>query len=97
MSGRRAYQSGDTGLTGDMRTVVHGFYRANLAVLNIGDVFTTGPEEGAFVVRSLVRPKAVIPSHVNEVATIGGAVNPGTDRRHRRPDKSPSRRRLLGA
>jgi L-ascorbate metabolism protein UlaG (beta-lactamase superfamily) len=77
-NGLRAYLSGDTGQMSDMRTVVKDFYEANLAVLNIGDLFTTGPEEAAFAINRLVRPEAVIPSHANEVATTNGVVNPGT-------------------
>ncbi len=77
-NGLRVYLSGDTGVTSDMKTVVHGFYGASLAVFNIGDVFTTGPEEAAFAVTKLIRPNSVIPSHANEVATSGGVVLPDT-------------------
>jgi L-ascorbate metabolism protein UlaG (beta-lactamase superfamily) len=77
-NGLKVYLSGDTGLTGDMSTIVHGFYGAQLAVFNIGDIFTAGPEEAAFAVMTLIQPNAVIPSHANEVATTGGVVNPGT-------------------
>jgi L-ascorbate metabolism protein UlaG (beta-lactamase superfamily) len=77
-NGLRVYLSGDTGQTSDMVTVVRGYYHANLAVFNIGDIFTTGPEEAAFAINELIRPASVIPSHANEVATSGGIVNPGT-------------------
>ena len=77
-NGLRVYLSGDTGQMSDMQTVVKGFYRANLAVLNIGDIFTTGPEEAAFAINQLIRPEAVIPSHANEVATTNGVVNANT-------------------
>ncbi len=77
-NGLRVYLSGDTGQMSDMATVVKGYYGANLAVLNIGDVFTTGPEEAAFVINQLVQPVSVIPSHANEVATSGGALLPNT-------------------
>ena len=70
-NGLRVYLSGDTGLTSDMR-IVHDYYGANLAVINIGDLFTTGPDEAAFAMAELVRPVSVIPSHVNEAATQGG-------------------------
>ncbi len=47
--------------------------------MNIGGTpFTTGPNESAFVVSELVKPNAVIATHVNEVATRGGKVNPGS-------------------
>jgi L-ascorbate metabolism protein UlaG (beta-lactamase superfamily) len=77
-NGLRVYLSGDTGQTSDMANVVKGYYGANLVVLNIGDVFTTGPQEAAFVVNQLIQPVSVIPSHANEVATSGGALLPNT-------------------
>ena len=77
-NGLKVYLTGDTGLTTDMRTVVRDFYRSQLVVFNIGDVFTTGPEEAAFAVTRLIQPNAVIPSHANEVATRNGVVLPGT-------------------
>ncbi len=61
-----------------MSTIVNGLYGATLAVLNIGDIFTTGPEEAAFAVLNMIRPIAVIPSHANELATTGGVVNAGS-------------------
>jgi L-ascorbate metabolism protein UlaG (beta-lactamase superfamily) len=73
-NGLKVYLSGDTGLTSDMSTIVRGYYGAQLAVINIGDIFTTGPEEAAFAMTELVRPVAVIPSHVNEAATENGRV-----------------------
>ena len=77
-NGLTVYLSGDTGQTSDMKEVVRRVYKADLAVINIGDAFTTGPEEAAYAMNHLVRPKAVIPSHANEVATTGGTVIPGT-------------------
>jgi L-ascorbate metabolism protein UlaG (beta-lactamase superfamily) len=61
-----------------MATVVHDQYHAQLAVINIGDAFTAGPEEAAWAVNQLIRPRSVIPSHANEVATNAGIVIPGT-------------------
>ena len=77
-NGLVVYLSGDTGITGEQEKVVRGHYNAKLAVMNIGDGFTTGPKEAAYVINELVRPNAVIASHVNEVATKGGKVLPGT-------------------
>ena len=77
-NGLTVYLSGDTGFTGEMGTVVRDLYGANLAVMNIGDIFTLGPDEAAFAVKRLIKPKAVIPSHANEAATAGGVVNLGT-------------------
>ena len=77
-NGLKVYLSGDSGLTTEMSTLIRGFYGVNLAVLNVGDIFTIGPEEGAFAVTELIKPNAVIPSHVNESATVGGVVQAGT-------------------
>jgi L-ascorbate metabolism protein UlaG (beta-lactamase superfamily) len=77
-NGLVVYLSGDTGITAEQDVVVRRHYKANLAVINIGDVFTTGPTEAAYVIDKLVRPRAVIASHANEVATEGGKVRPGT-------------------
>jgi len=49
-----------------------------LPVINIGDVFTTGPTEAAYVIDELVKPNSVIPSHANEVATKSGQVIAGS-------------------
>ncbi len=77
-NGLVAYLSGDTGITGDQEKVVHDHYGAKLTVMNIGDTFTTGPTEAAYVINELVKPASVIPSHANEAATEGGKVKPGT-------------------
>ena len=77
-NGLVAYLSGDTGITAEQELVVRRYYKANLAVINIGDVFSTGPTEAAYVIDELVKPNAAIASHANEVATQGGKVLPGT-------------------
>ena len=77
-NGLVAYLSGDTGVTAEQETVVRDLYGANLAVINIGNTFTTGPKEAAWVVDNLVKPAAVIPSHANQPSTAGGEVVEGT-------------------
>ena len=77
-NGLVAYLSGDTGITGDQEKVVRGHYNAKLAVMNIGDGFTTGPDEAAYVINELVKPASVILSHANEVGTKGGKAVPGS-------------------
>lgn len=57
---------------------MHGYYKASLAVINIGDTFTTGPKEAAHVMNEMVKPNSVIFSHANEPATEGGKVRAGT-------------------
>lgn len=77
-NGLVVYLSGDTGITAEQETVVRGHYGAKLVVMNIGDTFTTGPKEAAYVVNALIKPAAVIASHANEAATEGGKVIAGT-------------------
>ncbi len=77
-NGLVAYLSGDTGVISEQDSVVRGLYSARLVVMNIGDMFTTGPTEAAYVINSLIKPASVIPSHANEVATKEGKVLPGT-------------------
>jgi L-ascorbate metabolism protein UlaG (beta-lactamase superfamily) len=77
-NGLVAYLSGDTGIVADQETVVRNHYHARLAVMNIGDGFTTGPVEAAYVIDQLVQPASVIPSHANEVGTVGGKARPGS-------------------
>lgn len=77
-NGLVAYLSGDTGITAEQELVVHDYYKANLAVMNIGDTYTTGPAEAAYVINEMVKPNAVIASHANEAATKDGKVLPGT-------------------
>lgn len=77
-NGLVVYLSGDTGVTAEQETVVRRQYGAQLAVINIGDTFTTGPEEAAYVINELIQPNSVIASHANEEATNGGKVIAGT-------------------
>ena len=62
----------------DMETVVRRYYRAELAIMTIGDVYSMGPEEAAWAVNELIKPKAVIPTHANEESTKGGKAKSGS-------------------
>ena len=73
-----AYLSGDTGITAEQETVVGDHYKAKLVVINIGDTFTTGPKEAAWVVNKLIKPESIIPSHANQPSTAGGKIIEGT-------------------
>ncbi len=76
-NGLTVYMSGDTGITAEQDLLVRGYYKANLAVMNIGGFpFTTGPVEATHVVNEMVKPNSVIASHANEPATIGGKLVP---------------------
>lgn len=77
-NGLVAYLSGDTGVTAEQQVVVGEQYKAKLVVMNIGDVYTTGPKEAAYVINELIKPVSVIASHANEPTTSGGVVKEGT-------------------
>jgi hypothetical protein len=81
-NGLSVYLTGDTGIFGDMGHVIARFYNPNLMVINIGPgglgPTSLGPRDAVTVVRELVRPTTVIPSHVQEAATSGGVVRSGT-------------------
>jgi hypothetical protein len=80
-NGLHVYCTGDTGLTGDMKTIVKDYYDINLVVANIGDALCMGPREAAFAINNLLTPTSVIPEHINEEATAGGGFPNG----HRLP------------
>ena len=77
-NGLVVYLSGDSGISAEQDVTVRRFYGAELAIINAGGIFTSGPEEAAFSINALIRPKAVIPHHTNEAATKGGKLLPGT-------------------
>lgn len=76
-NGLVVWLSGDTGISADQE-VLRQHYQARLAVINIGGGFTTGPKEAAYVINELVKPRAVIASHANEVATQAGKLVAGS-------------------
>ena len=74
-NGLVAYLSGDTGIHSEMKTIVHDFHKANLAVLNLGvnpGIYISA----GYAVNELLRPESVILTHVNEPATEGGKLRP---------------------
>lgn len=77
-NGLSVYLSGDTGVTSEQDTVVRQLYKVKLAVMNIGDTFTTGPKEAAWVINELVKPASVIASHANQPSTKAGKVIEGS-------------------
>src|SRR4051812_21390522 len=77
-NGLVVYLSSDTAVFGDMKTVMHDFHKANLAVINLGPnpgLF----QSGAYAIDDLLKPASVIFTHVNEVATQGGKLMPNTE------------------
>jgi L-ascorbate metabolism protein UlaG (beta-lactamase superfamily) len=77
-NGLVVYLSGDSGISADQQVTVNGFYGAELAIINAGGIFTSGPKEAAYSINSLVKPKAVIPHHMNEAATENGKLVAGS-------------------
>ncbi len=68
-NGRKIYHSGDTGLFGDMKTVIRDVYKPDIALLPIGDRFTMGQEEAA-IAADWINPEVVIPMHYNTFPLI---------------------------
>jgi hypothetical protein len=78
-TGLKLYLSGDTGIITEMDTLIRRFFNVHLAIVNFDSGITKmGPDQAAFAVKHLIKAKGVIPSHMGEVATTGGIVNPGT-------------------
>lgn len=68
--GFKLYHAGDTSVFGDMR-LIGEFYKPELALLPIGDVFTMGPREAAYAVR-LLGVKHVMPMHYSTFPLLTG-------------------------
>lgn len=60
----RFYDAGDTGLFGDMKTVIRDVYEPDIAAVPIGDLHTMGPETAGIAVDWL-GVDAAIPIHYN--------------------------------
>jgi len=76
-NGLVAYLTSDTAVFGDMKLVIHDFYKPSLAVLNLGPnpgIFYTG----AYAMNDLVQPASVVLSHANEPVTEGGKIRPNS-------------------
>lgn len=68
-SGKKIYHAGDTGLFGDMKTVIGDIYKPDIALLPIGDKFTMGIEDAA-IAASWVQARIIIPMHYNTFPEI---------------------------
>ena len=68
-NGRKIYHSGDTGIFGDMKTVIRDIYHPDIALLPIGDRFTMGPREAA-IAADWIKPEILIPMHYNTFPVI---------------------------
>lgn len=76
-TGLTVYLSGDTAIHAEMKTVVADFHKANLMLLNMGPSAITGLS-ATYAVNELVKPAAVIATHVNESATTDGKLKPNS-------------------
>ncbi|MCK9151293.1 metal-dependent hydrolase [Methanobacterium alcaliphilum] len=68
-NGLKIYHAGDTGLFGDMKTIIADFYKPDIAILPIGDRYTMGPE-AASQAAQWISPKKLIPMHYNTFPVI---------------------------
>ena len=68
-NGRKIYHSGDTGIFGDMKTVIRDIYQPDIALIPIGDRFTMGPIE-ATIAADWLNPEIIIPMHYNTYPII---------------------------
>lgn len=69
-NGATLYFAGDTGPTMDMQ-IVGDLYRPDVSVLPIGDLYTMGPREAAYVMR-LLRSRWVVPCHYGTFPALTG-------------------------
>lgn len=67
--GEKIYHSGDTGIFGDMKTVIRDIYKPDIALLPIGDRYTMGPFE-ASIAAAWIDAKVLIPMHYNTFPVI---------------------------
>jgi L-ascorbate metabolism protein UlaG (beta-lactamase superfamily) len=61
-NGFKIYHLGDTNAFGDM-ALIRELHKPDLALVCIGGFFTMGPEEAAYAVRELIKPKMAMPIH----------------------------------
>ena len=67
--GTSIFHCGDTGLFGDMKTIIGDIYKPDIVMVPIGDKFTMGPFEAALASMWL-NPKVTIPMHYNTFPPI---------------------------
>jgi len=71
-NGFKIWHMGDTGLFSDM-TFIAQYYKPDLVMIPIGGNFTMGPEDAAYAIRNMIKPKMVLPMHYNS-----NPMTPGT-------------------
>jgi L-ascorbate metabolism protein UlaG (beta-lactamase superfamily) len=68
-NGFKVYISGDTGLMSDMKLIIGDYYKPDLAILSIGNVFTMNGKDAAYACK-LINPRYVIPVHYGSLPII---------------------------
>jgi L-ascorbate metabolism protein UlaG (beta-lactamase superfamily) len=68
-TGFTIYAAGDTNVFGDM-ALIREFFKPDLALVPIGGFYTMGPEQAAYAMKELIKPKMVIPIHWGTYAVI---------------------------
>ena len=68
-NGRKIYNAGDTGIFGDMKTVIKDIYQPDIALIPIGDRYTMGIREASIAAQWL-EPEVIIPMHYNTFPPI---------------------------
>lgn len=76
---QKLYHAGDTGLFGDMKTVIGEIVKPDIALLPIGDLFTMGVEHAAIAAK-WIGAKHVTPMHYNTFPAIEVNVNDFVER-----------------
>jgi L-ascorbate metabolism protein UlaG (beta-lactamase superfamily) len=70
-NGYTIYHAGDTGVFGDMKFIGE-YYKPDLALLPIGGHFTMDPVHAAYAVKTLLKPKTVMPMHYGTFGVLKG-------------------------
>jgi L-ascorbate metabolism protein UlaG (beta-lactamase superfamily) len=68
-NGFKIYYTGDTDVFGDMALIGKQF-KPDLVLICIGGHFTMGPQDAAFALKELIRPKQAIPMHYGTFPAI---------------------------
>ena len=70
-NGLRIYHMGDTALFGDMRLIAEQFH-PDVVLVPIGGHFVMDPQDAAFAVRELLKPKFALPMHYGTTPQLKG-------------------------
>jgi L-ascorbate metabolism protein UlaG (beta-lactamase superfamily) len=70
-NGYKIYHMGDTGLFGDLK-LIGDYYKPDLVLIPIGGHFTMGPQEAAYAVKEMLKPKDVVPMHYGTFPPLKG-------------------------